>query len=88
MLHPFLYVVDVAAVAILAAILFFAIRRFVAKPDFLTYYSAQSAVVLSMIALIALTHIGERLLPAPFGEYSGWLHLMVAFSFPGSSVER
>jgi Fe-S oxidoreductase len=75
------YVVDAFAIAILAGVLYFAVRRYILRPDYLTYNSNESALVLTMIGLIALTHIGERILPQPGGEYSGYLHLMVAFSF-------
>jgi len=74
-------VVDAFAIAILIGIVFFAIRRYLFQPDYLTYHGLESLIILSLIALIAVTHIGERTLPGHAGEYSGWLHLMVAFTF-------
>ncbi|UCC26417.1 MAG: (Fe-S)-binding protein [Gemmatimonadales bacterium] len=74
-------VVDVFAFLILVGIVTLAIRRFVVRPSYLTYHSSESAIVLAVIGLIALTHLGERYLGDPAAVYSGYAHLMVAFSF-------
>ncbi len=74
-------VVDVFAFLILAGVLFLGIRRYVFRPPFLTYYSAESAIVLVVIGLIAATHLGERYLTGTSSTYFGYAHLMVAFSF-------
>ncbi|MFO7769504.1 MAG: 4Fe-4S dicluster domain-containing protein [bacterium] len=77
----FKVIVDVFAVAILVGIAVLAWRRYVTRPSYLTYHSRESGVVLALIAVIALTHILERTLGAPAGEFAGYAHLMVAFSF-------
>jgi len=74
-------VVDVFAFLILAGVLYLGIRRYVLRPSFLTYYSAESAIVLVVIGLIAATHLGERYLTGAGSTYFGYAHLMVAFSF-------
>lgn len=74
-------VVDAFAFAILLGIVVLGIRRYVVRPTYLTYHSVESAVVLGVIALIALTHFGERYLAGDVAEYFGYAHLMVAFSF-------
>lgn len=74
-------VVDAFAFAILLGIVVLGIRRYVVRPSYLTYHSVESAVVLAVIALIALTHFGERYLAGDVAEYFGYAHLMVAFSF-------
>lgn len=74
-------VVDAFAFAILLGIVVLAIRRYVVRPTYLTYHSVESAVVLAVIGLIALTHFGERYLAGDVAEYFGYAHLMVAFSF-------
>ena len=74
-------VVDAFAFAILFGIVVLAVRRYVVRPSYLTYHSVESAVVLAVIALIALTHFGERYLAGDVAEYFGYAHLMVAFSF-------
>ncbi len=74
-------VVDVFAVLILVGIAVLAVRRFVLRPDYLTYHSPESGIVLLMIGVIALSHLGERYLGLPASEYFGYLHLVVAFSF-------
>lgn len=74
-------VVDVFAVLILVGILTLAVRRYVVRPSYLTYHSIESGIVLAAIGLIALTHLGERYLEGDAGEYFGYAHLMVAFSF-------
>ena len=74
-------VVDVFAFMILAGILFLGVRRYVFRPPSLTYYSAESAIVLVVIALIAATHLGERYLTGTTSTYFGYAHLAVAFSF-------
>ncbi|MFQ5876908.1 MAG: heterodisulfide reductase-related iron-sulfur binding cluster [Acidobacteriota bacterium] len=75
------HLVDAFAAAILLGIVILAYRRYVIRPSYLTYHSRESAVVLALIAVIALTHVMERALPGLPGTYSGYLHLMVAFSF-------
>ncbi len=74
-------IVDVFAGLILLGIVVLAIRRYVVRPSYLTYHSPESAVVLALIGIIALTHLGERFLAAPTGTYFGYAHLVVAFSF-------
>ncbi|MEJ2538392.1 MAG: heterodisulfide reductase-related iron-sulfur binding cluster [Gemmatimonadota bacterium] len=74
-------VVDLFAFLIVAGIAILAFRRFVVRPSYLTYHSMESAVVLGVIGLIALTHLGERFLADPASTYFGWGHLVVAFSF-------
>jgi Fe-S oxidoreductase len=74
-------VVDVFAVLILFGVVALGLRRYVARPSYLTYHSKESAVVLGVIGLIALTHIGERYLPGMTGTYFGYGHLAVAFTF-------
>jgi len=73
--------VDVFAALILLGIVVLAVRRYVVHPSYLTYHSRESAVVLALIGVIALTHLGERFLAAPTGTYVGYAHLVVAFSF-------
>lgn len=80
-LTPFLVVVDGFAVAILAGVVALAVRRYVVRPTYLTYYSRESAVVLAVIALIALSHLGERYAGADLVEYFGYAHLVFAFGF-------
>ena len=77
----FPFVVDLFAAAIILGIFVLAYRRYVIRPSYLTYYSRESAIVLLLIGVIALTHVGERLLPGLAGTYFGYFHLMVAFSF-------
>ncbi len=74
-------IVDAFAGLILLGIAVLAVRRYVIRPEYLTYYSVESAIVLAVIAVIALTHLGERYLPGMTGTYFGYAHLMVAFSF-------
>ncbi len=74
-------VVDLFALLILVGIVVLAVRRFILRPDYLTYHSPESGIVLLMIGVIALSHLAERYLGAPAGEYFGYLHLVVAFSF-------
>jgi Fe-S oxidoreductase len=74
-------VVDVFAFAILVGVVVLAIRRFAFRPPYLTYYSTESAIVLAVIGLIALTHLGERYLTGATSSYFGYAHLAVAFSF-------
>jgi len=74
-------IVDVFAFLILAGILFLGVRRYLLRPPSLTYYSAESAIVLVVIALIAATHLGERYLTGTTSTYFGYAHLAVAFSF-------
>ncbi len=74
-------VVDVFAGLILLGIVVLAIRRYVVRPSYLTYHSPESAIVLALIAVIAITHLGERFMAAPMGTYMGYAHLAVAFSF-------
>jgi len=62
-------VVDVFAFLILAGVLYLGIRRYVLRPSFLTYYSAESAIVLVVIGLIAATHLGERYLTGAGSTY-------------------
>ncbi|MDH5589555.1 MAG: heterodisulfide reductase-related iron-sulfur binding cluster [Gemmatimonadota bacterium] len=73
--------VDVFAGLILLGIVVLAIRRFVIRPEYLTYHSNESAVVLTIIGVIALTHLGERYLAGDVSAYFGYGHLVVAFSF-------
>jgi Fe-S oxidoreductase len=75
------WVVDAFAFLILAGILVLAVRRYILRPPYLTYHSVESGVVLGVIALIAATHFGERYLTGSASEYSGYAHLVVAFSF-------
>lgn len=74
-------VVDAFAFAILLGIVVLAVRRYVVRPTYLTYHSVESGVVLGVIAIIALTHFGERYMAGDVAEYFGYAHLMVAFSF-------
>ncbi|MFQ5536603.1 MAG: (Fe-S)-binding protein [Gemmatimonadota bacterium] len=74
-------IVDVFAFLILAGLAYLAVRRYVLRPAYLTYYSKESAIVLGIIAVIALTHLGERYLTGTTSTYFGYAHLMVAFSF-------
>ncbi len=74
-------VVDVFAGLIVLGIVVLAVRRYLLRPPYLTYYSRESAIVLALIGVIALTHLGERFLAGPVGTYMGYAHLMVAFSF-------
>lgn len=75
------WIVDIFAFLILLGCAVLAIRRYVVRPPYLTYYSAESAIVLGVIALIAFTHLGERYLGGMAGTYTGYGHLAVAFSF-------
>jgi Fe-S oxidoreductase len=74
-------VVDVFAGLILLGIVVLAVRRYFLRPDYLTYHSKESGVVLAVIGLIALTHLGERYLGGMAATYVGYGHLVVAFSF-------
>jgi Fe-S oxidoreductase len=74
-------VVDVFAGLILVGIVALAVRRYILRPTYLTYHSYESAIVLGVIGLIALTHLGERYLGGMTGVYFGYGHLVVAFSF-------
>jgi Fe-S oxidoreductase len=74
-------VVDVFAGLILVGIVALAVRRYILRPTYLTYHSSESAIVLAVIGLIALTHLGERYLAGMTGIYFGYGHLVVAFSF-------
>jgi len=74
-------VVDVFAGLILVGIVALAVRRYILRPTYLTYHSSESAIVLAVIGLIALTHLGERYLGGMTGIYFGYGHLVVAFSF-------
>jgi Fe-S oxidoreductase len=78
---PFLFVVDVFAALIVVGCVVLAARRYVVRPSYLTYHSRESAVVLAAIAVIALTHLGERYLGGATSAYFGYAHLAVAFSF-------
>ncbi len=80
-LTPFLLVVDVFALAILVGVVTLAVRRYVVRPSYLTYYSRESAVVLAVIALIALSFLGERYAAPELTEYFGYAHLVFAFGF-------
>lgn len=75
------WIVDVFAFLILLGIVVLAVRRYVVRPSYLTYHSIESGIVLGVIGLIALTHLGERYLAGDVGEYFGYAHLVVAFSF-------
>lgn len=74
-------VVDVFAFLILLGIVVLAVRRYGVRPAYLTYHSKESAVVLAVIGVIALTHLGERYLTGTTSTYFGYGHLVVAFSF-------
>ncbi|HSG49920.1 MAG TPA: (Fe-S)-binding protein [Longimicrobiales bacterium] len=74
-------VVDAFAFLILVGIAALAVRRFVVRPSYLTYHSSESGIVLTIIGVIALTHLGERFLADPASTYFGYGHLVVAFSF-------
>ena len=74
-------VVDAFAFLILLGIVALAVRRYVLRPSYLTYHSKESAVVLGIIGVIALTHLGERYLTGMTSTYFGYGHLVVAFSF-------
>ena len=74
-------VVDVFAGLIVLGCVVLAVRRFVVKPEYLTYHSPESGVVLALIAVIALSHLGERYLDGVTGTYFGYGHLVIAFSF-------
>ena len=80
-LAPVTTVVDVFAFLILVGVVVLAVRRFVLHPPYLTYYSAESAIVLGVIGLIALTYLGERYTTGMTSVYFGYGHLVVAFSF-------
>ena len=75
------WLVDVFAILILLGIVILGVRRYGFRPDYLTYHTVESAIVLGVIGLIAFTHLGERYMAAPLSEYSGFAHLLVAFSF-------
>ncbi len=74
-------VVDTFAFLILFGLLVLGVRRYVVRPSYLTYHSIESAIVLGIIAVIALTHLGERYLDGLTSVYFGYAHLAVAFSF-------
>lgn len=74
-------VVDVFAFLIILGLVILGVRRYVVRPSYLTYHGIESAIVLGIIALIALTHLGERYLDGMTAEYFGFAHLIVAFSF-------
>ncbi len=74
-------VVDVFAFLILVGVVTLAVRRYVLRPTYLTYYSPESGIVLAAIGVIALTHLGERYLEPSTAEYFGYAHLVIAFSF-------
>lgn len=74
-------VVDVFAYAILLGVVVLGIRRYVIRPSYLTYHSIESAIVLAVIGLIAVTHLGERAAEGAAAVYWGYAHLVVAFSF-------
>jgi Fe-S oxidoreductase len=78
---PVGWVVDIFAFLILGGLATLAWRRFVIRPSYLTYHSIESAVVLGIIGLIALTHVGEVYGPESISAYFGYAHLAVAFSF-------
>jgi len=80
-LSAFPVVVDVFAWLIIVACGVLAIRRYVVRPTYLTYHSHESGIVLAAIAVIAVTHLGERYLGGAASEYFGYAHLMVAFTF-------
>lgn len=77
----FLPVVDAFAYLILLGIVVLAVRRYVFRPPYLTYHSNESAIVLAIIGVIALTHLGERFMADPASSYFAYAHLAVAFSF-------
>jgi Fe-S oxidoreductase len=74
-------VVDVFAFLIVLGIVVLAVRRYVVRPNYLTYHSRESAVVLALIGIIALTHLGESYAGGMTGTYFGYGHLVVAFGF-------
>jgi len=74
-------IVTVCAFLILLGVLVLGVRRYVFRPPYLTYHSVESAIVLGVIALIALTYLGERYAPGQASTYFGYGHLVVAFTF-------
>ena len=74
-------VVDVFAALIILGCVVLAVRRYVVKPTYLTYHSHESGIVLAAIAVIAVTHLGERYLAGTTSTYFGYAHLAVAFTF-------
>ncbi len=74
-------IVTAFAFLILLGVLVLALRRYVLRPPYLTYHSIESAVVLGVIALIALTYLGERYAAGQASTYFGYGHLVVAFTF-------
>lgn len=80
-LAPVTWVVTGFAFAILMGIAVLAIRRFVFRPPYLTYHGIESAVVLTVIGVIALTYLGEQFGGGMAATYWGYAHLAVAFGF-------
>jgi Fe-S oxidoreductase len=80
-LDGFDLVVDVFAALIILGCVVLAVRRYVVKPPYLTYHSHESGIVLAAIAVIAVTHLGERYLAGTTSTYFGYAHLVVAFTF-------
>lgn len=74
-------VVTVFAFLILLGIAVLAVRRFVFRPSYLTYHGIESAVVLTVIGLIAATYLGEQFGAGMAATYWGYGHLVVAFGF-------
>ncbi|MCG6956460.1 MAG: 4Fe-4S dicluster domain-containing protein [Gemmatimonadetes bacterium] len=74
-------VVDIFAWAIIVGCVVLAVRRYVVRPQYLTYHSHESGIVLAAIAVIAATHLGEQYAAGAASEYFGYAHLVVAFTF-------
>lgn len=74
-------VVTVFAYLIIFGIAVLAIRRFVFRPSYLTYHGIESAIVLTVIGVIAATYLGEHYTTGLASTYWGYGHLVMAFGF-------
>lgn len=74
-------VVTVFAYLIILGIGVLAVRRFVFRPSYLTYHGIESAIVLTVIGVIAATYLGEHYTTGLASTYWGYGHLVMAFGF-------
>lgn len=74
---------DVVAVVVLGSVVFMGIRRYFVARERLTHMK-ESAVVLSLIALLMVTQLAERVAAAgtTVGEVNWWAHFLALAVFP------
>jgi len=74
-------VLNVFAVIVLVGVISLAVRRYVLRPKYLTYPSVESAVIITLIAILMVTYLLFSVLGGTALKVNWWIHTLTVLVF-------